>query len=348
MNKFGMSSRRRFSVTFAAFLAAAIIGPARSSFAGLTLTASSGSAKLAVYDTSPGGDAPVFKADGSLQSPGFGLPVLGTPVAGLPTQSVGPSSLVPYFTALSVTTSNPLANGVPTIFGTAATQIAASGTGQGALLPQGGIIWSTKTNLSDRLISGSEASVSISFASATFQNNTGSTVNLAAGTFGTLLNIKGTLGSTTDGSYIAAGLSTSYTLSGNGLTTQLAGVVLAGQGTSGFVSTGIVTGDTGIAGFNNGVFSGTATSYASGGVLLANGQSITLMSSLTLIADPNSFIGIDINLDPGFSGNLPLFGISASAPEIVPEPSTVVMLASGLALTGLLVRCRRRRPSANS
>jgi hypothetical protein len=239
---------------------------------------------------------------------------------------------------------------VPTVFGTSATEMSATGTGQGTLLPQGGILWSSRTNLSDKLTAANEASVSIFFASATYKNNTGSTVDLAQGTFGTLLNIKGTLGSTTDGSYIAAGLSSTYQLSGTTMATQLTGVVLAGQGTTGFSSTGTATGDATSAGFHSGVLSGTATSYASTDVMVASGQSITLTSTLTLITDPFSSISIDTDLDPGFGGSLPLFGVTASAAPIAPEPSTVLMLASGLAVTGFWARCRRRRqrPSLNS
>ena len=245
----------------AAFLAAAILGPVQSSFAELTLTSSSGSAVFGVYSTIiPELNPSTFNTDGSLQSPGFGLPTLNGLVAGLPSQSSSPGSLIPYYTASSVTTSNLSGNGVPTVFGTSATEMSATGTGQGTLLPQGGILWSTKTNLSDKLTADNEASVSIFYASATFKNNTGSTVDLAQGTFGTLLNIKGTLGSTTDGSYIAAGLSSTYQLSGSSQATQLAGVVLAGQGTSGYSSTGNATGDAKSASFNNGVLSGTATS----------------------------------------------------------------------------------------
>jgi PEP-CTERM motif len=351
MNIITVSLRLRFRAALAAFLATAILGPVQSSFAGLTLTSSSGSADFGVYSTVIDEIPPsTFKADGSLQSPGFGLPVLNALVAGLPNQSTSPGSLVPGYTATSTTTSNPSGNGVPTIFGTSATEMTASGTGQGTLLPQGGILWSSKTNLSDKLTSANtnEASVSIFYASATYKNNTSSTVDLAQGTFGTLLNIKGTLGSTTDGSYIAAGLSSTYLLSGNTMATQLDGVVLAGQGTSGYASTGLATGDATSAGFHAGVLSGTATSYASTDVMVAAGQSITLTSTLTLITDPFSSIAIDTDLDPDFNGSLPMFGVTANAAPLVPEPSTVLMLASGLALTGLWARCRRRRPSANS
>jgi hypothetical protein len=349
MNILTVSLRLRFRAALAAFLATAILGPVQSSFAGLTLTSSSGSADFGVYTTYfPSIGSSTFKADGSLQSPGFGLPTLNALAAGLPSQSSSPGFLTPYYTASSVTTSNPSGNGVPTVFGTSATEMSATGTGQGTLLPQGGILWSTRTNLSDKLTAPDEASVSIFFASATFKNNTGSTVDLAQGTFGTLLNIKGTLGSTTDGSYIAAGLSSTYQLSVNTGPTQLDGVVLAGQGSSGFASTGTATGDATSAGFHNGVLSGTATSYASTDVLVASGQSITLTSTLTLITDPFSSIAIDTTLDPGFIGSLPMFGVTASAAPLTPEPSTVLMLASGLALSGLWARCRCRRPSLNS
>ena len=295
-----------------AILAAVVFGQARSSFAGLTLMSSSGSATFGVYTTFiPEENPSTFKADGSLQAPGFGLPVLNSLMSGLANQSVGSGSLVPGFTAISTTNDNPAANGVPTVFGTSATEMFASGTGQGALLPQGGILWSTKTNLSDKLTAPNEASVSIFYATATFKNTTLTTVDLAQGTFGTLLNIKGTLGSTTDGSYIAAGLSSTYQVTGSSQATQIDGVVLAGQGTSAFSSTGLVVGDAHHSQFTAGVFSGTASAYAGSDVMVGAHQSITLTATLTLITDPFSSITVDTDLDPGYCGSLPTFGVSA-------------------------------------
>jgi hypothetical protein len=66
---------------------------------------------------------------------------------------------------------------------------------------------------------------------------------------------------------------------------------------------------------------------------------------LTLISDPGSEISISDTLIPGFPSGpqyIPDFGSFASSPSVVPEPSTIVLVVSGLALTGLWSRSRRR------
>src|SRR5437879_2758046 len=120
MKKFRISCRVDFRITLVAFLAVALLGPARPSIAGLTLTTSTGTAFYGVYNTTAGGPNPVFNANGSLQAPGFNLPSLVAPAPGLPTQTFSPGSLVPGYIAVSSTTPIPNAAGVvPPQFGTA-------------------------------------------------------------------------------------------------------------------------------------------------------------------------------------------------------------------------------------
>jgi hypothetical protein len=296
---------------------------------------------------------------GAMLTPGNGIPILtGAPIT--PFQTVTATTLSPAFNATSTTTSNPAGNGVPTQFGTSTTNILASVAGQeGGFTSQGGVFWNATNSLADNLTQADQmllprAAVSVSTGFATFTNNTGSDVFVLPGV---LLSVTGTIGSST-GSYAAAGLAVSYTLSMGGEslgTTQLDSVAMAGNTVGAFATTGIQpNGSINPSNPNSaasatlsakGLLTGTATSFAPSIVDLKNGESIEILGVLTLISDPGSSINVTSGLDPGFSSSnlLPDFG--AVAAVAVPEPSTIVLLATGLASAAAWSRLSRRRAS---
>lgn len=335
--------------------------PAR---AGLTLTASSGTSFYGVSTTSttavPPSD-PVFNtSNGQLLYPGGGLPQLGALLGGSPTQYSTQSTLNPQFTTNATTNPNSPIGNIPANFGIASTQIYAATSGhQGGFTTQGGVFWTVRTTIADSLGAiGGLASVSFSTASATFTNNTASAITV---TPAAILNVVGTIG-TNPGSYVAAGLYSSYTLAndfGGFSTTPLDSVVLAAN-LSGvkIAATGMLLNEFGSINVAGGKVSGTGTSFNPTPVSLLSGQSITINASLTLISDPDSSLGIVEGLplnfpsDPNNPGQpdpsfVPMFGVFAnSTPQgSVPEPSTMVLLGSGLAISGLWARLRRGRPT---
>ena len=290
-----------------------------------------------------------------MYAPGGGFPYLST--APNPAVQNTYTSTIPfpnYFYAPSTT--NPVGGPgtyVPVNFGVATTEVYALTSGPAVgTATQGGVYWSGKTTLVNGLSPGSGmASVSISTATATFTNTTPGTVVTL--TPGSTLNVNGTV-DTSAGGFVAAGLSTSFKLSGGsygaGSFTPLDSITLAGNNNSGYSNTsGGLDIDRSFANVaSGGALTGYGIIQAPYQVTLAYNQSITISATLTLMSGPGSSIFVvpgqlsfDTTPPPDF------FGASAnSTPGVVPEPSTFLLLGSGLAMAGLWSRSSRRRPAA--
>ena len=314
--------------------------------AGLTLVSSSGSISYGVYSTS-NGSGPSF-VNNMLVNPGGGLPVLGSLTS--TSQSATASSLSPSFALTATTNPNSPTGFVPSNFGTATTQIYTASSGnRGGFTTQGGIYWTSNTGLADGLTPGAGfASVSFSTASATFVNNMSTAISF---TPGALLSITGTLGGADGKSYIAAGLSSSYTINDgeSTSTSPLDSIILATNKLVTINSTGTNINEYASISVLPGLkVSGAGTSLSNSIVTLGVGQSITISSALTLISDPGSSINISTDLPSGFPTDpqfLPDFGVAANSAPVaaVPEPSTIVLMGSGLAIAGLWSRSSRRK-----
>ena len=332
--------------------AVAVLLP-QASEAGLTLTSSSvqvGDTLNAINPAGPG--YPVFGGGGILVSPGGGLPTTLFTVPPVPGtfQIATAPTLAPPFAFTSSTTPRPGVIGtVPAKFGTAVTAVFAQGAGQqGTLLTQGGLFYDTRTRLADNLGPGDVnlASVSYSFSTATFRNDTGADILLNPAA---LLSVQGNVGTTND-SYVAAGLLASITLSDSTIPINLEPIVLAATRPN--IAFGIAGRNDPISAINiGGRLFATATSTYGSIVAVHRGQSITIQSSLTLISDPGSSIQVVSSLaplPPGFQFHQPDFGVYVGgtfSQFVVPEPSAIAMLGLGLATAGgwrLRARGRRR------
>jgi hypothetical protein len=308
--------------------------------AGIVLDSGSyGYSNFQVDNTIPSaaGSAPLFSG-GELISPGHGLASLyGSVDNTVQTFSQTPisSNFISAYTNLS------------TGFGTARTDILATLVGgNGASSAQGGIYWLNDTTLADNLKGKTNlASVSVSIATASFTNTGSTSVNIKNP--GALLSVSGTLGDTDSSSYVAAGLTSSFTLSGGGVTasmTNLGNIVLAANASGSISSNGGTTGSF-AADFNSGTLLATASSTVGSPITLLPGETIDFTATLTLISDPDSFISITTQMASQFPtdpSDTPDFGIFAGgAPSIIPEPSTIVLLGVGLASAGLWARRTR-------
>jgi len=326
--------------------ALAVAAASKPADAGLTLVSSSATVKYSLYNTSGAAGSPVFDSTGLLITPGGGFPILDGVTPGNPTQT-GSGPLSPALVVQSVTGDS--GNSVPPAFGTAATAIFAQGAGQqGPVTTQGGIFWGTATRLMDGLQPADVglASVSYSTATSTFTNNTAAAISINPGA---LLSVQGTVGGSA-GSYVAAGLASSFELSGSPTEVVNAGIVLAANAAGlTFGSAGTHPGDAiAIRYDDNRLFATGNSSFLSRPVSVGVGQSITISATLTLISDPMSEISISSGLAPGFPpvATLPDFGAFAGGTPFsaaVPEPATIVMLALGMAIAGAC-RIRARGP----
>jgi PEP-CTERM motif len=340
MNRFFLDRDRPSGSWRILICVAAVLAASESAHAGLTLGSSGVTVNNLLDNTTAGSSSPVFDANGVLLSPGGGFPTVNLLNPVNPTQTVSRSTLA--FTQV-ISSAN-----LPPQFGTGTTAIFAQGAGQqGVLSTQGGIFWDTRTSLADNIAVGATglASVSYSKATATFTNLTTADISLNPGA---ILSVRGTVGGSGD-SYVAAGLATSYQISGSSLVTNT-GIAMAANALGQTVnSTGRVPGDASSISYFNGQLSVSATSYfGTQTVIIGVGQTITINATLTLIADPMSSISIVSDLAPGFPSNAPLpdFGAFAggTAFSTVPEPSTIAMLGLGLASVGAWrVRSRGRR-----
>jgi hypothetical protein len=331
----------------ATILVATFLSTSRTSWAGLTLTSSTASSFYSVATTGPGGPNAVFNpANNELLAPGGGLPALGALTGTQQFQSVTPPPGTPLlFTTNSTTNPASQVGFVPTTFGTATTQIYTATSGQeGGFTTQGGLFWSTRTSIADNLGGVTNAaSISFSTASATYTNKNALGTQPIMVTPGAILNVMGTLGAGA-GSYVAAGLYTTYSLNG-GSANVLDQVVLAGNNSGvRIATTGGKLNEFGAAIVAGNSFLGLGTSSNGAQVAVGAGQSITINGYLTLYSDPGSTLNLASGFPPFFPNDpsfIPDFGVFADAPEVVPEPASVVLLGAGLALASVWVRSRR-------
>jgi hypothetical protein len=292
------------------------------------------------------GSGPIFSG-GELFSPGSGFPLLDEGVEGVSQMS----NQTPISTNFISSYTN-LAAG----YGTGTTDMLATLLGgNGASSARGGIFWLNDTTLADGLAPGTTgyASVSVSIATAMF-TNTSTTTSVNIQNPGALLSVSGTLGSDTS-SYVAAGLTSSFTLSGPGVTsstTNLGNIALAANRNGASIAYNGGGGGGTSASLSNGFLSATASATNPGGsITLLPNESITFSATLTLISDPGSTLSISSTMDPGFPtdpADMPTFGIFAGGPNVVPEPSTIVLLGVGLSAAGLWARRTRRAGSATA
>jgi PEP-CTERM motif len=345
MNRLPLHSTITRSLLMPMVALAAFTGGARRVEASLTLDMSSGSIVYSVYNTGTASGSGTFNSGGMLTYPGGGLPALTTQVGGS-SQTATASTLSPFFLSSAIST--------PANFGSATTEVYVATSGQqGSFTTQGGIYFSNRTNLADNLTEGSNtASVSFTTAVATYTNNEvnaqghGISVTIDPGA---VMSVAGTLGSSD--SYVAAGLTSSFTLFGAGVqttTTAIAPIILASGGGVNIATTGGGPNDFASVTVKGSSVTGTGTSLDLNSVTLLFGESITITSYLTLISDPGSSIGIADEI-PDDVSVLPDFGTFASSPSVaVPEPSTIALLGSGLAMAACWGRSSRRRRSTKA
>ena len=294
---------------------------------------------------------PTFNGDGTLASPGNGFPTLLGQASGTSSQSSSVNSIKTDFISSATTDPNSSIGYVPASFGTATTDVYAATSGSiGGYTSRGGIFWTSTTRVADNLNgSSSLASVSISKASAMFTNTGTSSIRV---TPGSMLSVTGTLGQA-PGSFVAAGLSSSYSLflgdSPLGQT-SLGSIALAANASQNTVSS---TGGNGNGAASTTLIgqalSGTGSSFnPSGSITLIPGETILFSAVLTLISDPGSEIGLSDTVTPGYPSDpqyYPDFGSFALAvpgSNPVPEPSTALLVGSGLAAAGAWGRRRAR------
>ena len=297
------SSLKMKKMMFATIVLWMIVSTSQTTKAGLTLNSSSGTDSYAIYSTTTPGTGAAFSNNMLVNPGGTGFPSLTGPLGDSPSQSNSATTLSPYFLTSATTNSNAPGGYVPSSFGTSTTETYTATSGQqGTLTTQGGVFWSLRTNLADNLSSPNLASVSFSMATASFTNNSGSSITI---TPGAILSISGSLGTNTSSSFIAAGLTSSITLSGGGLsspqTTNLDNIILAANGAGSIVaSKGSGANEVANVGIVGNSVSGTGTSLDPNSVTLVNGESISITAYLTLISDPGSSINVSDGLPPGF------------------------------------------------
>jgi hypothetical protein len=316
-------------------IAAGAAVPARADF---SVTSSSGTVTYTVKGfqtttpTSP--TTPIFNpSDNSLLYPGnLAYPVLG---------SVRGAAEV-FSSTISPTTLSTVADagriGNPGEFGSASMQLIAStrGTGAGSLVQRTGIFYGSNSFAQS---SGAEgvATVSISQATATFRNNGTTAVTALPGM---LFNVFGSL-SQEPGSFVEGALVGDILLPGASTPTSFNSLILAYGGPGTELHSG---GGGGIFPSLDGLtFTATGSTNLASAITIAPGDSITIRSTLTLAADPNSIIRLESDLPPFLNLRIPTLGVFAGGVAPVPEPASIGLLAAGLLALGVVARARGRR-----
>lgn len=319
-------------------LGSSLLGTGDATRAALVVTSSSGQVQFSVRNlaaSSPG--LPSFDpVTGALIVPGRGFPSLGSIVS--PTQTfTGPLAPDGLFAE-----ADPSRIGMPGQFGQAGVFEIAFGSGQGASLTQAGIFFDSNTFVQSSLATG-VASVSVSQGTATFRNT--GTTSISA-TPGMLLNATAALGQ--PASFVAGGLVGSILLPGATQAVRFADISFAFtnviNGIPGAVSGGGAgTTFTLLPSRDGNSARITGASLFNAPITLRPGESFTVTGTLTLISDPDSIVRISTDLPllpPGV--DVPDIGLFAGGIRVVPEPSSVLLTALGLA--SLALAARRRRP----
>jgi hypothetical protein len=278
----------------------------------LTLGANNGWISFSVKPAGGASAMPVFGPGGELLSPGGGYPLLGPAL--VPVQTFGPAGIAPL--GLSGVANPALIDAGA--FGAGATTLQAFGAPWG-----GAISWSSAFVMD--FAANASVSANDSQGIANFINNG---PGAFSGWGGGILAVNGSIGLA--GGYVAASLT--GTIGGIPFTP----IVVASDGAGpllDFVSAGMAQAFL-PTGPNS--FFAWGVSIIPGLFNIPLGGNITLQGTLSLIADPMSYIQLDI-LPPGTPK--PDFGVAGN----VPVPGTLLLLASGLAaLAGLSKRVGRR------
>ena len=325
MNGIAVATAAVLLVSPSPSIAGFFVGPAAGSVAGITYN---------VENVNPAGGA-IYGPSGDLQNvaglpgAGAGYGSVGAPVAAVGGPGGGISApAAPLGTFGAFHPAVPAAGFGDTFGGSAKLRAISFG-------PEAGIFWTNPTFIYDSGPNG-RASDNFSRGVATFTDNVGglSTPYVA-------LAIRGSLGNQgLDGAFVAASLLGNFSIFDalgnlvNSLSASVA-VVSDGPGPRNDFVTNIPSGGADV--FYGGIFGAGLNSFEAYGVdilpaaAIPVGGTVRLDGTLSFIADPNSYLTLDV-----IPLNVPLGDFGFLAANSIPEPSSIGLLAiAGLVFTAV-------------